>query len=206
MLEVNRDLNATRKELDDARDEPERLNQEIAAAISAYEETKALLATANETLSEALAELSEAQEQLGACQASSLTTCNAPPTGWPAVMNLQTGQGQFDDRYRLLLLRGERIRRTGADVYRSSGTLTLPPGRWAFAEIGIGGERATGAGNSSLNWQALPESCFGDAAGSWYDAIAVSCEVVLEWTLQSRYPYAALLVLPIDGLLPAEEE
>ena len=264
LLEVNRDLNTTRKELDDARLEPDRLRQELAAEMGAHEETKGLLTTANEardalndSLSETQEELAAAQEQAGtlqgeldaeisaraetaatltnanqerdalndalsdaqgeltaalaelqSCQAASLTTCNEAPANWPSALDLHVGNGQFDDQYRLLLLRGERIRRSGlsADVYRSSGALTLPPGRWAFAEIGIGGERATGAGNSELRWEAVPGNCYDDAPGSWYDAIEVSCALTVEWTVDSRYPYAALLLLPIDDLLTAEEE
>lgn len=199
--ELEGELDTVTQERDDAIAELATVNQEIEEAntrIGELEEERDTLLADNETL----------RAEIETLKKDRIIVYGSQTLAEQVELDMIQGNTSSDENALLLLLRGDLINRPppGVDVYRSIGTIALPPGNWAFAEKGIGGERATGAGNSALRWEAVPAACVEDPAGSWYDAIQATCEVNIEWTVNSRYPLANLLILPINSLIPSEDE
>ncbi len=141
-----------------------------------------------------------------ACRQPTLTICTALADGLPQPEIIK-GQGQLDEKHQSILLLGERENHTfpRLSFYESVGVFTLDSGSWSLSANGIGGHEDTGASAISLSWNAAPQSCLEQPDGSWANAFRVNCEVRFEWTIQSRYPYTALQLMPIESLIPSPE-
>lgn len=165
------------------------------------------LATAIAERDTAIQERNDALAQLDDAIANRITVYGSQTLAEQVQPNTIQGTTPIGRNVLLLLLRGERKDFIGRpDIYQSIGTITIPPGNWAFAEKGIGGDDRTGAGNSQFFWEAVPDICIEQPTGSWYDAIRATCEVNIEWTVNSRYPHSILYILPIDEFIPQEGE
>ena len=212
---LGQDLAAAKDQIAILNAENETQQDDLAAAIAerddALEQRAAVTLERDEARAQrdtAIAERDEARADLEEALENQIIVYGSKELLETIELDIIQGTANTDEETLLLLvLQGELEEYTGRpDIYQTIGTITLPPGNWAFAERGIGGERRTGAGNSALHWEAVSSACVTDAAGSWYDAIQATCEVNIEWTVNSRYPYAQLLILPIDDLIPQEAE
>ncbi len=194
---VNQELDDTRKDLATKNTELENTRQDL-------EEAKQQLTT----LERELADLRKDQEDLKICEQDALTICSPPLADDLPQLEFTKGQGQIDEKYSSILLLGERENRyfPRRSFYESVGVFTLNSGSWSLSANGIGGREDTGASAISLEWDATPQSCIEQPNGSWEEAFRVDCEVRFEWTVRSRYPYSTLQLIPIESVIPPEEE
>ena len=197
LLKAQEDLQAEQEK-------PLRQEQEL-------EEVKQQLKDARDDLAakeKELTDLRKDQEDLKICEQDALTICSPPLADDLPQLEFTKGQGQIDEKYSSILLLGERENRhfPRRSFYESVGVFTLNSGSWSLSANGIGGREDTGASAISLEWDATPQSCIEQPNGSWERAFQVDCEVRFEWTVQSRYPYSTLQLIPIESVIPPEEE
>ncbi|MCY3934747.1 MAG: hypothetical protein OXG09_01970 [Chloroflexi bacterium] len=97
----------------------------------------------------------------------------------------------------LYLVEGEKVERPfRSDYYLTEGVFDIEVGDWLIVAIGLGGDDRTFYSTDDFNYEASPLQCVKEIGYPWSNsALEVTCSAQLEWSVQTGFPIAFLLVV-----------
>ena len=100
----------------------------------------------------------------------------------------------------LYLVNGEKVERSFlSDYYLTEGGWDIEEGEWLIVAIGVGGDDRTSWVTDDFNYEAYPSRCVKELGDTWRSgALEVRCSAQLEWSVQTGFPIAFLLVVRLN--------